>query len=105
MTPKLLRNRDLRSSRLPTIADGLQALMDFAHTFDGYGYWGDVGKCADIANSKRHNTLTELRTCLFFEARRQRHGGTSPTAEELAYMYDLVEQVRARVSLSELLLR
>ncbi|GAA6120763.1 hypothetical protein [Acidovorax sp. FG27] len=41
----------------------------FAITFDGYKYWGSAEACAEVANAQRQGTLTELRTCIFFEQR------------------------------------
>jgi hypothetical protein len=36
-------------------------------TFNGYNVWGSFETCAEIANAQRHDSLTNLRTCLFFE--------------------------------------
>lgn len=61
-------------------------------------------RCGEIANSRRHSTLTDLRTCLFFEQRRWRHHGEAPDAEGMAYIRDLMEQIHERVSLANRLL-
>ena len=34
---------------------------EFAFTFDGYGLHGTFEKCADIANSRRHDTIGDAR--------------------------------------------
>jgi hypothetical protein len=44
------------------------------------------------------DTFAELRTCLFFEQRRWRHIGEVPDAEAMAYIRDLVRQIRAKVA-------
>jgi hypothetical protein len=86
------------------LPDDWEAIAHFALTFDGYRYWGSFDKCATVANSavKRYaskglmpTSLTDLRTCLFFEQRRWRHTGELPTAEhEKLYIYALLEAIR-----------
>lgn len=86
----------LRPVDVPTDDAGLQSLILFAHTFDGYKHWGSVERCAEIANGTS-NTLEALRTRLFFEARRWRHSGEDPDAESLACWRNLVAELRSRV--------
>ena len=45
---------------------------------------GVVRAGAKIANERRDSTLTDLRTCLFFECRRWRHYGDDPDEEDCA---------------------
>lgn len=73
-------------------------IAEFALTFNGYEVWGSFEKCAEIANAKRQDSLTDLRTCLFFEQRRWRHFGEDPDGEAMAYIRALVEKIRRRVS-------
>jgi hypothetical protein len=47
-------------------------------------------------------SLTDLRTCLFFEARRWKHLEKSPNKAALAYVHALVEAIRVRVQSKEL---
>ena len=58
--------------------------------------------CAEIANARRHNSLTDLRTCLFFEQRRWRHFGEDPEGEDMAYIREVVEKIRGRVAVRDL---
>lgn len=69
----------------------------FALTYNGYTAWGSFGKCAEIANARRHSSLAELRTCLFFEQRAWRHLGDDPDHDAMAYIWSLIEQIRGRV--------
>lgn len=78
------------SASWPTIAN-------FAATFDGYSKWGSFERCAEIANARRHDTLDEVRTCLFFEQRRWRHFGEDPDEMAMTYIRNLVAMIRARV--------
>jgi hypothetical protein len=73
-------------------------ITEFALTFDGYKIWGSFDKCAEIANARRHDCLTELRTCLFFEQRRWRHFGEEPDAEGMEYIRGLVQKIREWIS-------
>jgi hypothetical protein len=102
--PPQVPNRKLRSALIPSQNADWAAVERFALTFNGYEYWGSNERCGDIANARRQSTLTEIRTCLFFEQRRWRHIGEHPDAEAWAYIQDLMEQIRSRVALAERLL-
>ncbi len=83
LTLKPIPNSDLTVDIVPvTHADWYDISM-FALQFDGYKDCGSFESCAAIANAGRDNTLTELRTCLFFEQRRWRHLGESPDAASM----------------------
>jgi hypothetical protein len=69
----------------------------FALTFNGYAASGTLGDCATIANERIHDTMGHLRMCLFFEQRRWRHFGDDPTGDDLAYIRELVEEMRRRL--------
>jgi hypothetical protein len=77
-------------------------LVQFARTFDGYEHWGSTELCGEIANKKQWETLTELRTCLFFEHRRWRHFGEMPDKEGIQYWRKLVEMIRGKVRLGQI---
>lgn len=83
---------------IPDAASDWPTLIRFAHTFDAYRHHGSFEAAAHVANARRHETLADLRTCLFFEARRWRHFGEDPTPDEEAYMRGLVEKIREAVS-------
>ena len=72
----------------------------------GTNIGGHYKKCRDVAkqgitlhkeNKDMTQSLTELRTCLFFEARRWRHLEKKPTKAGLEYVHQLVEAIRLRV--------
>ena len=115
--PRNIANKELTQSDIPPVDADWDTIAEFALTFDGYEVWGSSDKCADIANARRHGSLTELRTCLFFAQRRWRHfnpyrvepgvgtrlmitpedKGNHPDKEAMDYVRDVVEQIRARV--------
>jgi len=82
---------------LPVPGADWDEIQRFALTFDAYIHWGSFDKCAEIANNRKASTLTELRTCLFFEQRRWRHFGQEPQGEDMAYMHELIEGIRSRL--------
>jgi hypothetical protein len=66
-----IANKDLTLADIPSVDAGWDELGEFALTFDGYRVWGSFEKCAEIANSRRQESLTDLRTCLFFVTSQQ----------------------------------
>jgi hypothetical protein len=73
----------------------------FALQFDGYKESGSFEACAEIANSGRDKTLTDLRVCLFFEQRRWRHFGEDPDEKTMVYIRGITEKIRAKVAAQE----
>jgi hypothetical protein len=103
-TPLYVPNENLRIEKIPDAKARWEMIERFALTFDGYKRWGSVEACAEIANAHRQTTLTELRTCLFFEQRRWRNQGERPDSRSMAYIRSLVDQIRRRVQLANDLL-
>ncbi len=93
-----ISNAELTLDALPEPGADWGSVGDFALTFDGYTEHGSFEACAEIANAKRHDSLSDLRTCLFFEQRRWRHFGEIPDAESMSYIHGLVEQIRSRLA-------
>jgi hypothetical protein len=93
-----LANTELSPADIPSYKEPWARIEPFALTFDGYKYWGSIEKCAQVAE-KPPGTLTELRTCLFFEARRWSHLGRIPDPASLkrirALLYVIAKKVRA----------
>jgi hypothetical protein len=73
----------------------------FALTFDAYVVLGSFEACAEIANARNSETLTDLRTCLFFEQRRWRHFGEEPDSSSLEYIHGIVEKTRIKLGAGE----
>jgi hypothetical protein len=76
-------------------------ISEFALTFNAYEALGSLEACAEIANARTAITLTDLRTCLFFEQRRWRHFGEKPDASSMEYIHAILEKIRARISAGE----
>jgi hypothetical protein len=93
-----ISDADLRLIDIPSSDAEWGEIGAFALTFNGYEYWGSFEKCAEIANAKRHDSLTDLRTCLFFEQRRWRHYGFEPDDAAMQEIRLLLEQIRGLVS-------
>ena len=104
MVPKYIPNRELLADKLPSADADWHEIQRFALTFDGYKRWGSAERCGEIAEARRHSTMTELRTCLFYEQRRWRHYGEVPDEPAMRYIREVLEQIRARTKLANDLL-
>lgn len=93
---KLISNSELALSDLPIDGDDA-ALAEFQLSFNGYGHHGSFEECARIANGQLHDTLTDLRTCLFFEQWRWRHFGYPPDEDATKYLWELVAAIREKL--------
>ncbi|HOF08854.1 MAG TPA: hypothetical protein PLV33_02540 [Opitutaceae bacterium] len=87
-----ISNQELTLNDLPASFDDWH---QFAHTFNAYTYHGGMDECAEIANRKSPTTLTEYRTCLFFEARRWRHFGMEPEGDARRYIESLLAGIKS----------
>ncbi len=104
--PVHIPNDELTEVILPSCDADWTTIGSFALTFDGYDYWGSFGRCGEIANrslneyeknQKLPETLTDLRTSLFFEQRRWRHFGYAPDENAMRYIRSLVATIRQKV--------
>jgi hypothetical protein len=91
-------NSEITPADVPSFKEAWARIEPFALTFDGFKYWGSVEKCAEVAQSKRPGSLTELRTCLFYEARRWKLAGKPPDGVSMKYIRALVYAIREKVS-------
>ena len=97
---QVIANTDLRSENIPSADSEMLAIFEFAQSFDGYEHWG-AEVCGQIANDRRHGTLTEIRTCLFFEHRRYRHMEEAPGKRDERYIRSLVRKIHTLVGKGE----
>lgn len=97
----IIANSELSLADIPRDEASWHEMMPFALSFDGYSIHG-FDLCARIANERRNKTLTELRTCLFFEQRKFRHLAQNPNKREMAYIQKLLKSIRAKVSSGEI---
>jgi hypothetical protein len=104
-------NSQLHEVDIPTRRASWIKIIPFALSFNGYEHCGSVQKCRDVAkigvalhkeNQDLNQSLTDLRTCLFFEARRWKHLEKKPTPSGLRYTRALLEAIRVRVHANEL---
>jgi hypothetical protein len=99
-------NSQLIDSDIPSRRSSWKKIEPFAFTFNGYDHWGSFKKCREIAqlgvaNYRNHlnfdQSLTDLRTCLFFEARRWKHFEKKPSKNGMEYIHLILDAIRARV--------
>ena len=91
-----IENSELTPDQIPGPDAGWWAISDFALTYDGYVKHPNE-ECALIANERRHETLDDLRTCLFYEQRRWHWQDELPSGEYLKYFRFLVRAIREKV--------
>ncbi len=94
-------SRGLSEKSIPCPDASLSEIEEFARTFDAYEYHGSYNKIVEIAGLKCQKTLTDLRTCLYFEERRWRQCrmmGIHPGDQDIAYIKELVGKIRARAT-------
>jgi len=103
-------NTQLIESDIPAQRAGWKKIEPFAFTFNGYDHWGSFKKCREIAQLgvttyRNHQgldqSLTDLRTCLFFEARRWKHFKKKPSKSGMDYIHALLNAIRMRVHAKE----
>ncbi len=104
-------NSQLIEKDIPSKRASWSKIESFALTYNGYTQWGSFKKCREVAkqgigqykeNKELNQSLTDLRTCLFFEARRWKHFEKTPNKNGLNYVHALVEAIRTRVAEKEL---
>ena len=104
-------NSQLIEKDIPSRRAGWGKIEIFALTYNGYTQWGSFKKCREVAkqginlykgNKELTQSLTDLRTCLFFEARRWKHYEKNPTKKGMEYVHILVEAIRVRVLAKEI---
>lgn len=91
-------NKNLKLENIPSTDASWYDIIPFASSFNGYRVWGSHSECAKIANAQKDGTLTELRTCLFFEFRRWNHFGYDPDEESMEYIMDIIKKIRDKVA-------
>ena len=101
-----IANPDLNARDLPPPEAEWWQITPFAMTCDRYDHWGSFDQCAEIGNhwaavyteeQSLPESLTELRTGLFFEQRRWHHFGEAPDRESMVYIRTLLEAIRRHV--------
>ena len=107
---KKIPNNQLIEGDIPSQRAVWKNIEPFAFTFNGYDQWGSFKKCREIAllgitayrnNQGLDQSLTDLRTCLFFEARRWKHFKKKPTQQGMDYIHALLGAIRLRVLAKE----
>jgi hypothetical protein len=107
----IIPNSQLIENDIPHQRASWKKIEPFAQTFDGYKHWGSFKKCREVAEEgvklyrgKKELTqsLTDLRSCLFFESRRWKHYEKSPSKKGMEYVHILVEAIRVRVIAKEI---
>jgi hypothetical protein len=102
--PRYVTNFALHADRLPTPDADWHTISRFAATFDATKYTGSRDAAAELAVSGSEETLSALRAMLSLHNLRVRERGTEPSADDIAYMRELIERIRSRVEAARRLL-
>lgn len=106
---KPIANAELTSDRIPQPDAKWEGISQFALSFNGYQYWGNVRECIEVgdrcaeaylAEGILPSDLAELRAGLLVERNRWRRYGAEPSEEAMAYMRAIVEGIRQWVKRS-----
>ena len=95
---RLISNDQLKQTDIPGPSASWNEIRDLAYSFNGYEEQGSFERCAEIAKARRSDSLSDLRTCLFFEHRRLNHLGASPGPLDMEYFRSLLAAIRSKVS-------
>jgi hypothetical protein len=107
----IIPNSQLIEGDIPTSRASWKKIQPFALTFSGYAHWGSFKKCREVAQQgvKLYHgqqvltqSLTDLRTCLFFEARRWKHYEKDPSKKGMEYIHALTDAIRVKVNSKEI---
>ena len=91
-------NDELVPDSIPADDADWYEITKFALTYDGYIVWSGNAACATIAHQRIHDTLSHVRTCLFYEQRRHHHYGECPKPQAMVYIRGLIKKIRAFVA-------
>jgi len=100
---RIIPNEDLQMTDIPDDVSDWGKFIEFALTFNGYEAAGSLQKCVEIGKAHNDKTLTDLRTCLFYEARKNYWTGGygpnvyDPDEETARYINETLEKIRKRV--------
>ena len=92
-------NDQLKLSDVPAPEADWDTIAEFGLTFNGRKELGSIEACAKIMKAQRHETLRDLRVCLFYEVRRL-HLKDGPGAEDIERIRGIVDLIRERVDLA-----
>ncbi len=104
-------NSDLTESHLPAADASWESICEFALSFDAVGAWGQLEKAVFLGRQNARiyqsrgifpDTLTELRTCLWFQRSYWRRYGAEPDEPAMIYILALLDRIREKVRQGEL---
>lgn len=90
----------LKLAHLPPVDAGEDSLIEFAHTFAPYTFWGSAERAAEIAKAEDHGSIDKIRTRLFVEVREWHFSSEDPDAATLQRWRSMVATIRDRLRAS-----
>lgn len=106
VNPKRITSKDLKLQYVPKADGTIEDFEDFAYTFNAYEEHPTLVAIYRITRGKRHNTLDQLRTCLFVEFRDTWKLGPQQFdegSEEVEYLRLLIQKIRLSLQAREVI--
>ena len=100
MAAREISNHELKLERIPAVDCDRQALIRFAHTFNGYTFLDGADPSERFDADHSALTLSELRCLLFLQIRSDRWSGGLSTDWKL--IRELVGAIRVKVQAVDL---
>jgi hypothetical protein len=105
--PDEVPNERLKVSAVPPVTASWDTIVSFAQAIDGYRAIGQK-ECAQLCNRVKSElsrnpvsvqmlSLTELRSCLFFEQRRFNHFGHEPLGADRIFINTLLQAIQRKI--------
>ncbi len=108
MSNKKIPNQELHLDDISEDVSDWGEFIKFALTFNGYEAAGSLEKCIEIGKAKKDDTLTNLRICLFYEARKDYWtrgfgpDGYSPDEESARDINQMLDKIRTKIEANDL---
>ena len=101
LIPEYISNEALTLDMIPARDALWHDIALFSLTFSGYRQTGSFNRCTEVAYSRRCETLSEIRACLYFEQRRWTCLRAYPDRETMAFVHGLLEKMREKIKSNE----
>ncbi len=106
INPKRITSHDLRLPQVPKADASIFEFEEFSYTFNAYEAHPSLSTIYRITKNKRHQTLDQLRTCLFVEFRDTWVLGPKQfdeESEEVDYLRLLIQKIRLALQAREVI--
>jgi len=101
LIPEYIPNDALTLEMIPPKNALWNDIALFSLTFNGYQKSGSFNRCTEVADSANPKTLSDLRSCLYFEQRRWTCLQKRPDREAMEYIHGLLDKMSEKIKNNE----